>query len=628
MTLSETLQQKLDTVPAKPGCYLFQDGAGKIIYVGKAVNLRSRVRSYFHETVDSPKTRELVRRIADLDYIIVGSELEALILEMNLIKKHRPKYNVRLKDDKRYPYIKVHYADPFPTVTVTRRMEQDGSKYFGPYTSVWAVHQTLYVLRRIFPYLTCDRVITGHDPRACLYHDIKLCLAPCIGASTKEEYRAMIDDLCRFLRGHTEPVVARIKDEMLKASEALQFEKAAALRDQLVAIERVVEKQKVISAEQVDSDVIAFARSNGEACVQVFFIRAGKLIGREYFVLEGTADESGAQIVEQFVKQFYDEAAYVPPEVLLPEEIEEARIINEWLNSKRGGEKTALTVPHRGTKKDLVEMAAENAADTLAALKAQWEADTNKQTQALAEVQAALGLANPPNRIECFDISNTQGTAVTASMVVFEQGAPKKAHYRSFNIKSVEGPNDFASMKEALTRRFRRWKEQPGMALSSPSSPNSQRRPGQKADESFARLPDLLIIDGGKGQLGVAVEVLKAFELSDRVPVCGLAKQQEEIFLPGKSASILLPRRSQGLYLVQRVRDEAHRFALTHHRSRRGKIGLASQLDAIPGIGPARRKALLKRFGSLDGIREATLEQLLSVKGMTREAAEAVKAHL
>jgi excinuclease ABC subunit C len=644
----DDLRQKLDALPAKSGCYLFKDGAGKVIYVGKAVNLRNRVRSYFHETVDSPKTRELVKHVADLDFIVVGSELEALILEMNLIKKHRPKYNVRLKDDKRYPYIKVHYADPFPKVTVTRRMENDGSRYFGPYTSVWAVHQTLDVLRKIFPYLTCDRVITGQDPRACLYYDIKLCLAPCIGASSKAEYRAMIDDLCRFLRGRTEPVVARIKGEMLRASEALQFEKAAALRDQLIAIERVVEKQKVITTEQVDSDVIAFARSDGEACVQVFFIRAGKLIGREYFVLEGTEDESGEQIVEQFVKQFYDEAAYVPPEVLLPEEIEEARIINEWLNTKRGGDKVSLTVPRRGTKKDLIEMAAENAAETLAALKAQWEADTNKHVQALGELKDALALPQPPNRIECFDISNTQGTAATASMVVFEQGAPKKAHYRRFIIRTVEGPNDFASMKEALTRRFRRWQEnqgtqgnegnlgtessslpQGGAARSSLSSPGSPTRlPGQKQDESFSRLPDLLIIDGGKGQLGVAVEVLKEHGLFERVPVCGLAKQQEEIFLPGRPDSILLPRRSQGLFLVQRVRDEAHRFALTHHRSIRGKIGLASQLDAIPGIGPARRKALLRRFGSLDGIREASLDELMSVRGMTREAAEAVKESL
>ena len=649
MALPATLQQQLDTLPTKPGCYLFRDAAGKIVYVGKAVNLRSRVRSYFHETVDSPKTQQLVTVIDSVETIIVGSELEALILEMNLIKKHRPKYNVRLKDDKRYPYIKVHYADPFPKVTVTRRMDDDGSKYFGPYTSVWAVHQTLDVLRKIFPYLTCDRVITGNDPRACLYWDIKLCMAPCIGASSQAQYRAMIDDLCRFLRGHTEQVVARLRIEMARAAEALEYEKAAAVRDHLVAIERVVEKQKVISTEQVDSDVIAFARSNGEACVQVFFVRAGKLIGREYFVLEGTEDESNTQIVEQFVKQFYDEAAYVPPEVLLPDEIEEARIINEWLTSKRGGDKVTLTVPRRGVKRGLVEMAAENAAETLSSLKAQWEADTNKHYAALSELQAALNLPEPPNRIECFDISNTQGTAATASMVVFEQGAPKKAHYRHFSIKSVEGPDDFASMKEALMRRFRRWREEqelagvpglppapepPSLAADGEGGPalvataRKKRLPGQKIDESFARLPDLLIVDGGKGQLGVAVEVLRDFGLTGQVPVCGLAKQKEEIFLPGRPAPVLLPRRSQGLYLVQRVRDEAHRFALSHHRSRRGKIGLASQLDAIPGIGPSRRKALLKQFGSLNGIREASVDELARVRGMTRAAAEAIKNNL
>ncbi|MDW8325053.1 MAG: excinuclease ABC subunit UvrC [Anaerolineales bacterium] len=620
MAISAHLQNKLETLPARPGCYLFKDAEGAILYVGKAVNLRSRVRSYFHESVDSAKTRELVRRIADLDYIIVGSELEALILEMTLIKKHRPKYNVRLKDDKRYPYIKIHTADPFPKVTVTRQMVQDGSKYFGPYTSVWAVHQTLDVLRKIFPYLTCDRVITGQDRRACLYYDIKLCLGPCIGAVNKEEYRAMIDDLARFLRGHTEPVVARLRAAMQQASDEMRYEKAAAIRDQLIAIERVVEKQKVITAEQMDTDVIAFARDERNACVQVFFVRAGKLIGREYFVLEGTEEAADTEVINQFVKQFYDEAAYVPPEVVLPDDVPEADIIGQWLRSKRGGEKVVLTVPRRGIKADLVKLAAENAAETLNALKAQWAADTHRQTQALAELQSALNLPRPPNRIECFDVSNTQGTNSVASMVVFEQGTPRKTHYRHFNIKTVAGPDDFASMREALERRFRRWQEAQGQ--------EGRALPGRKPDESFARLPDLLMVDGGKGQLGVAVDVLKEFGLFEAVPVCALAKQQEEIFLPGRPDSVLLPRRSQGLYLVQRVRDEAHRFGLMHHRSLRSRTGLASQLDAIPGIGPARRRALLKHFGSLEAIRAADVEQLASVKGMTREAAEAVKANL
>jgi excinuclease ABC subunit C len=352
-------------------------------------------------------------------------------------------------------------------------------------------------------------------------------------------------------------------------------------------------------------------------------VRAGKLIGREYFVLEGAEDAANAEVVNQFVKQFYDEAAYVPSEVILPDDVPEADIIGQWLRDKRGGEKVMLTVPRRGMKADLVKMAAENAADTLNALKAQWAADTNRQTQALSELQSALSLPRPPNRIECFDISNTQGVNSVASMVVFEQGTPRKAHYRHFNIKTVEGPNDFASMKEALTRRFRRWQEAQGKG-----GDGAKALPGKKPDESFARLPDLLMVDGGKGQLGVAVEALQEFGLFEAVPVCSLAKQQEEIFLPGQSSSVLLPRRSQGLYLVQRVRDEAHRFGITHHRSLRSKTGLASQLDAIPGIGPTRRKALLKHFGSLDGVRAADVEQLASVKGMTREAAEAVKANL
>ena len=624
MTTSEQLRAKLDTLPTKPGCYLYHDANGKIIYVGKAVNLRNRVRSYFHGTVDSAKTAELVRHIADLEYIVVGSELEALILEMNLIKKHRPKYNIRLKDDKRYPYIKIHYADPFPKVTVTRRMDDDGARYFGPYTSAWAVYQTLDVVRRIFPYLTCDRVITGHDPRACLFYDIKLCQGPCIGAVDQAQYRAMIDDLSRFLRGHTEPVVARLRTEMAKASEELAFERAATLRDQLLAIERVVEKQKVVTQEQMDSDVIAFARDERTACVQVFFVRAGKLIGREYFVLEGTEEAADVEVMTQFVEQFYSEAAYVPPEVVLPEDMPEAEIVGQWLRGRRG-EKVLLTVPRRGVKADLVKLAAENAADTLTTLKAEWDADTLRQEQSLSELQQALALPKPPNRIECFDISNTQGVATVAAMVVFEQGVPRKQHYRSFNIQGVDGPNDFASMREALTRRFKRYLDATQADGEAPSLPT---RPGKKADESFMRLPDLLMIDGGKGQLGVAVEVLQELGLYDVVPVCSLAKQQEEIFQPGRPGSVLLPRRSPALYLVQRVRDEAHRFGITAHRTRRNKIGLASQLDSVPGIGPTRRRALLSRFGSLEGIRAASVEDLLTVPGMTKRAAEAIKDQL
>jgi excinuclease ABC subunit C len=458
MELENQIESQLKVVPTKPGCYLMKDKSGKVIYVGKAVNLRNRVRSYFHNsTQQHRKTRQLVRKISDIDWIVVDSELEALILEMNLIKKYRPHYNIRLKDDKQYPYIKVHWSDPFPKVTVTRRMVQDGARYFGPYTSVWAVHQTLDVIRRIFPYLTCDRTITGGDERACLYYDIKLCIAPCIGVVKQDAYRAMIDDLCQFLLGRTENIVLRLQSQMTKAADELQYEKAAMVRDQLQAIDTIVERQKVISSEYVDSDVIAMARSEREACVQVFFIRGGKLIGREYFLMEGTAESPDPSVMAEFIKQFYDQSPLVPPQVLLPHELEEAQIIQQWLRKKSSSGQVELLIPKAGQQKDLVNMAAENAAETLTALRAQWQADRHRQTEALAELQGALELTEPLSRIECYDISNTQGTAAVGSMVVFEQGVPKKQHYRRFNIRNVSGPDDFASMEEVLRRRFKRW---------------------------------------------------------------------------------------------------------------------------------------------------------------------------
>ena len=618
MDIPAHLQGILDNLPQKPGCYIYKDVNGKVIYVGKAIILRNRVRSYFqNENRLDFKTRQLVKHIANIEWIVVGSELEALILEMNLIKRHRPQYNIRLKDDKRYPYIKVHWSDPFPKVTITRLMEQDGSRYFGPYTSVWAVHQTLDLLRRIFPYLSCDREITGQDPRACLYYDIKLCTAPCIGAIDGKAYRQMIDDLCGFLQGRTDPIVNRLKKEMLAASDDLKFEKAATIRDQITAIEKVVEKQKVLSTDQVDSDVIAMARADGEACVQIFFIRSGKLIGREYFILEGTEEVNDSEVVSEFLKQFYVDAANVPGQVLLPQEIEEHRIIEEWLNTRRGGKKVRIKVPAAGQGRDLVKMAASNAVETLTALRNQWQADTNKQTEALNELQQALKMNEPPNRIECFDISNTQGTNSVASMVVFEQGVPNKKMYRRFNIQSVDGPDDFASMEEALTRRFKRW-----------LAAQEQTDVGKKKDESFSRLPDLLIVDGGKGQLSRAVKVVDELGLTGMFALAGLAKQEEELFFPHKSDPLILPRHSQGLYLVQRVRDEAHRFAITAHRARRTKEGLASRLDKVKGIGPARRKALLKQFGSIENILAASDDQLAAVPGMNAEVVASLRASL
>lgn len=612
------LNEILKTLPTKAGCYIYRNKEKKVIYVGKAINLRNRVRSYFHATHSLDfKTYQLVKQIEDIEWIVVGSELEALILELNLIKKHRPFYNIRLKDDKNFPYIKIHMNDPFPKVSVTRQMVQDGSKYYGPYTSVWAVHQTLDVLRRIFPYQTCDRVFTGKDSRACLYYEMKLCAGPCIGAIDQAGYAQLIADLCSFLEGNTGPVIERLTAEMEQASEELRFETAAAKRNQIQAIEKVVERQKVVTTDQTNSDVIALARDENEACVQVFFIRNGKLIGREYFVLEGTAGEADSEVLSEFIKQFYSESASLPQQLLLQNDIEEAAIIKQWLRSRKPDQKIEIKIPKDGISHELVEMATENAVETLSSLKTRWESDTNRQSAALADLQQVFNLSEAPNRIECYDISNTQGSASVGSMVVFEQGVPAKGMYRRFNIKNVSGPDDFASMEEVLTRRLNRWK-----------SIQEDESPGKKVDPSFALLPDILLVDGGKGQLGRAVAVLERFGLSDIIRLAGLAKQQEELFFPHTAKPMLLPRNSQGLFLLQRIRDEAHRFAITAHRNRRSKLGLVSQLESVPGIGPVRRKALLKHFGSIEGIKEASVEEICRVGGINETLAVSLQSSL
>ncbi len=610
----------LKNLPTKPGVYLYKNEAGKVIYIGKAVNLRARVRSYFHQSAQhAPKTRRLVQEIADIEFIVAGSELEALLLENTLIKKHQPRYNVRLKDDKRYPYIKVNWQDPFPRVTTTRRVLEDGARYFGPYTAAGAAYQTLDLARKIFPYLTCTRNITGHDERACLYYHIGRCAAPCIGAVNQEEYRAIIQGLCDFLSGQTAPVVAGLQCQMQVAAEALDFEKAALIRDQLRAIESVVEKQKVVSPDLTDEDVIAFARQNSEACMQVFFIRGGRLIGREYFLLDGTAEEDDRAVMTSFVKQFYDQVSSVPPEILLPQQVDEVMIIRDWLRSKRGAN-VVIKVPRKGQKRELVQMAAENAAEMLAHLRAQWQADESKQNEALSDLQQYLNLFEPPLRIECYDVSTLQGTNTVASMVVFVKGVPRKSDYRRFKIQGVKGQDDFASMQEVLRRRFKRMQD---------AGYQVKKNPGKKDEyNAWSLLPDLVIVDGGKGQLNAALQVLDEFELRDALAIAGLAKREEELFVPGRSEPVILPRNSQGLFLVQRIRDEAHRFAVGYHRKLRSKYGIASQLDQIPGIGPRRRQALLKTFGSVEAIRGASVEDLAAVPGMTRRAAEQVKSSL
>ncbi|MCA9905595.1 MAG: excinuclease ABC subunit UvrC, partial [Anaerolineae bacterium] len=457
----------------------------------------------------------------------------------------------------------------------------------------------------------------------CLFHDIKLCNAPCIGAVNQAQYREMIQELMDVLSGKSEPVVQRLTTEMEAASEALDFERAASVRDQLRAIEYITQKHKAVSPAFANQDVIALARENNDTCVQILFIRNGKLIGSDSRMLDATEGESDAEVLAQFVKRFYSNSIDIPKELVLPQNIEEARIIERWLKDRRSGEKVTLTVPQRGDKRKLIDIAAENAQEALHMIRARWEADTHKQETALTELQEALGLASPPNRIECYDISTTQGTAIVASRVVFVQGVPRKSEYRRYNIRTVShrGSDDYQSMREALTRRFTRWKQ----SLDEEILPLP---PGAKEDreETWRLLPDLLMVDGGKGQLNIAVDVLTEFDLMGRVPVVSLAKQFEELYRPGNPDPLVLARRSNALYLVQRVRDEAHRFAITSHRQQRQKLGMVSQLEAVPGIGPSKRKALLKAFGnSIDAIRAASVEELALVPGITMTLAETIK---
>jgi excinuclease ABC subunit C len=618
----EHIKTILNNLPTKPGCYLMKDAKGKIIYIGKAKRLRNRVRSYFTSAPENdPKTLRMRERIDDIDFIVTESEIQALILEETLIKQHQPRFNIMLKDDKRYPYIRVAWQDDFPRVETTRRIGKDGSRYFGPYAAMWAVQNTLRVLRKAFPYLTCDRDITGQDERACLFWDIKLCSAPCIGKASSEEYRAMIKELMDVLSGKSEHVIRRLLSEMDSASEALNFERAAVLRDQLKAIEYITQRHRAVSPKMTDHDVIALARDNNDTVVQILFIRNGKLIGSDSLKLDNADGEPDTEVLSQFITQFYGRTNEVPRELILPGQVAEARIIESWLSNKRNSSKVQITVPKRGNKRDLIKMAEENAGEAMRMMKAQYEADSVKQEEALSELQAELGLPRVPNRIECYDISTTQGTAIVASRVLFLRGVAKKNEYRRFNINTVThaGSDDYQSMREALTRRFKRY-------VAAVENPTAQVPGKADRDETWRLLPDLLMLDGGKGQLNVAIEVLEEFGLTDKVPVASLAKQFEEIYRPGSTKPIILPRRSPALYLVQRIRDEAHRFAITAHRKRRNKMGMASRLETIPGIGPKKRKTLLKAFGnSIDDVRKASIEELTAVKGITLELAETIK---
>ncbi len=591
--MTELVEEKLKLLPDSPGVYLMKDARGKIIYVGKAVVLKNRVRQYFQRNKGhTPKVRAMVEKIADFETIMTGSEVEALILECNLIKKHRPRYNISLKDDKSYPYVKVTLQEEFPRVFVTRRILKDGARYFGPYTNVTAVHESLKLLRRLFPLRSCRQM----GERPCLEYHIKRCIAPCTGNVDREEYDAMIRAVLLFLEGRTEDVERELSARMQAAAESYHFELAARLRDQLAAVRRVAEKQNIVTGAG-DQDAIGMARSDIGVCVQIFFIRAGKMLGREHFLLQGSEEESDEALLTAFLQQYYHQAAFVPREVLLPMELEETALLSEWLSEKKGG-KVQIFVPQRGSKRDIVNMAEGNAEKYLRD-EAERVKQANAQTLgAVEELGHYLGLRELPNRMECFDISHNQGSETVASMVVFEGGLPKKSDYRRFKIRSAEGkPDDFKSMREVTTRRY-----------------------GKLTEEE---LPDLIVIDGGKGQLSSALEIIRgAGHL--KVPVVGLAKQFELIFVEGSSDPVVLPRHSQALYLIQRIRDEAHRFAITYHRKLRGKRNLVSVLDHIDGIGPKRRKMLWSHFGNLNRIKAASVEELAAVEGMNLPAAEAV----
>ncbi|MBI4186352.1 MAG: excinuclease ABC subunit UvrC [Chloroflexi bacterium] len=605
----DLVAEQLKQLPASPGVYLMKDAAGNILYVGKAAILRHRVRSYFGTQQKLPsKLQQMVTRVADIEFFVTGSEQEALILELNLIKRYHPRYNVRLKDDKTFPYLKISLNEGWPRIYFTRRVEEDGGRYFGPFASAKSVRQTLKALKGVFPFRSCTRPVTGTDSRACLEYNMNRCVAPCIGAASKEEYAEVIRQVILFLEGKQERVARELERKMAESAEALNFEKAALLRDQLQAIKRVIEGQRIAAAVSGEQDAIAFAQDKDQACAQVFFVRGGKLVGRESFVLQGTRSERPEQIMTSFVKQFYNSAAYVPPLLLLQYPVEDAATIESWLQNKRRS-KVNIEVPRRGSKRQLVNIVAENAVQGLAQLKLRQLAAPAALSAALSEIKDELQLPRLPARMEAYDISNIQGKAATGSMVVFENGRPVPSHYRRFSIKTVSGADDYAMLKEVLKRRFKRLRE------------------GETAaGGAWAVLPDLVLIDGGKGQLSAAVAAMA--EAGAAVPVASLAKENEEVFVPHRPGPIALPLTSPGLQLLQRLRDEAHRFALGYHRKIHKRETFASALDAIPGIGPRRKRALLKQFGSVPAIREAAVDQVATVRGMTTALARKIKEYL
>ena len=632
------VEQRLEATPERPGVYLMKDARGTVLYVGKASVLRNRLRTYFGSpSAQANKTRRMMGHVHDFEYIVTDTEAEALILENTLIKRYKPRYNARLKDDKTYPYLKIDLNEEFPRVYITRRVSKDGARYFGPFATANTVRKSMDLVKRLFPYRSCTKTITGADPRPCLEYYINRCVAPCTGYATKEDYGKVIDQVIMFMEGDTDAVTQDLEDNMTQAAERLEFERAAVLRDRIKAVERVAEERriKVDSGPEVDKnhpwqagmDVIALAQGSAEAWVEVFFIRKGKLIGREHFFMEGAQDDTPGVVIGQFIKQFYGSALTIPPRIVTQHPVEDAELVTGWLRGLRGGA-VRLIWPQRGVNKQLVETVADNARQGLAQHRIKWLDNLDIIQQATAELEEELSLPLPLNRMECYDISHIQGSNTVASMVVFQEGQPKRSQYRRFKIKTVEGVDDFDSMREVLRRRFKRLaaaRQAAGSNEAAEDGETTEEDAAQRpAQDGWAAIPDLVLIDGGKGQLSAALEVMLELGLDD-IPLASLAKENEWLFVPHTPEPIILPRDSQALYLVQRIRDEAHRFAITYHRNLRSKGSLGSPLDLVSGIGPKRKRMLMRRFGSLKGIKEAAVDEIAAVPGMTRSLAIRLK---
>jgi len=596
---SDSFKNRLKDVPKNPGVYLHSNLKKEIIYVGKANSLQDRLKYYFSPQLDAtPKIKELMNNIHDFDFIVTETEQEALLLENQLIKKYQPKYNARLKDDKSYPYIKITKSEEFPQIIISRNPKNDKNKYYGPYSSISSVRQTLDLLSKIFPYRTCTKEITGKDKKACLEFDIGRCKAPCTGNSDQEEYEEIILSVEKFLSGKTSPIVKEIKNEMMKASNSQNYERAAVYRDRIKAIERILEKQKVSGLRYETFDLISCVKNDNEAMIIVFNIRKGNMIAHEKFRIERTDTTEIEEIIRLFLYDYYSKSIFIPNSILVSEYPSEKNIIQDFLENK-SKKKINITIPVRGTKKKLLEMGTSNAKESLKQWQIKWINDSKKTKKALNDLQNELGLINLPNRIECFDISHIQGSNVVASMSVFENGLPKKSDYRRFKI-SEDKNDDFAAMREVISRRYKKLLEKKDIS---------------KKLDSFSKVPDLILIDGGKGQLSSALQVLLELGFSN-IPIAGIAKREEEIFMPYNEDPIMLDRSSQGLYLIQRVRDEAHRFAITYHRNIRQKKSIQSELDTINGIGKVKKKALLKKFGSTEKIKNSSIKEITTIKNI------------